>query len=181
MKTKMKRICSLILALAMCLSVFSVAFAQETVSYNDESEVFFFELDDGRIMMFESCDCNSISEDHVTPTALTPQYPIGTIERYTVTVSNADLLAIDSVIGTAVNSAEKSLISETATKLINSKAGKTIATVAVISAVVVGLNLVFGNSGFVVYAEFEYSGTYIGSQGHYLYGWELTDADVWSY
>lgn len=180
MKKKARGIVSLVLVLAMCVSIPATAFAKESVSSDEGWETVYVELEDGSVVAVEVRESGSAGG--VAPASLTPEYPVGTKRSYEVNISNEDLDAPADAVGTVLMGTYLSRLQKLTVAAVNTRAGQAIITVAALSAAVAWSNEhLFGNNGFEVVVDLEYFGTYINSQGHYIYGWDVTSVDIDTY
>lgn len=187
-----RKVIAMFLAVSMCLSISSVAFAAKSsnLSPDDEALAHVFDdsywesvyvtLDDGSVakvdIHFDTEPADSISPQ----SSLTPEHPVGTQKITQVKIRN-DQIGAPHALGSLLSSKQKQTLANLATKAINNKAGIIIATAAKILAAISTTNAAFGNSGFVITTTWTYSAHFINSQGHNVYSWDLTKFNLQAY
>lgn len=180
MKKKFRPMLSFILVLAMCVSISAPVFAKETVPSDEDWETVYVELEDGLVIAVKIRESGTIGGG-IMPTSLDPEYPVGTTRSYEVEISNEQLLAPGVMMGTVLSLSEKTVLAQAIAAAVNTKLGAAVITISMILAVIGGFNIIVGNDGFKIKVDLEYFATYINSQGHYLYGWDVTDVTISTY
>lgn len=114
-----------------------------------------------------------------------PEHEVGYIDTFEFKIKNKQLGYITFVGGTPVPKEVGEKIAEIVAKKLSAKIGASLLPGISIASWaltgIAGLNDYFGNTGFIVTVECEYSSVFIHSQGHEMYGWDLKDIDMGTY
>jgi len=193
-----RKIIAMLLAVIMCLSISSVAFAAENNMPSPDGEALahafddsywepvYVTLDDGTVEKVyvhsdSDADTASVSESSTSPqSSLIREYPVGTQKSTEVKISNGQL-GSPYALGSLLSSNQKSKLADLSAKATNSKVGIIVATAAKILSAIGNTNAAFGNSGFIVSTKWEYRAHFINSQGHNVYSWDLIQFSLKTY
>lgn len=181
------------LVLSMCLSLSSVALAsgnagqlspnEEAISHAfDESywEPIEIILDDGSIVQCSTHIHLDSSEELPSTRAINPEVPVGTKRTVSYRITNGQLGA-PLAIGSALSSKAKKALAKQAAKLVCAQFGPIVGAAVTIAALIASINELCGNNGFIVTVNLKYTSTFLGKEGHSVYGWDITGASFRTY
>lgn len=184
---------AMFLVLSMCLSLSSVALASESTSQlspNEEAISHAFDesywepieviLDDGSIVQFSTHLHPDASEGSPSTRAINPEVPVGTKRTVSYKITNGQLGA-PLAIGSALSSAAKKALAKQAAKLVIAQFGPIAGAAATIAAPIGSINELCGKNGFIITVNLKYTSTFLGKEGHSVYGWDITGASFRTY
>ncbi len=197
-----KKVISMLLVLSLCLSLSAVAFAADVqeegfTSSNVEDYLLYDDsywktievtLDDGSIVQVDvprnqEMQIENIFGGGASTMDFTPSVPVGTKRSYSVRIKNDQLSATGNIIsaGTAIGAATKMQIAKIGAAAINVQAAAAIVVASQILNIIGQVNILCGNTGFILTANFEYTSRYINKDDYYLYNWSFKGASIRAY
>lgn len=187
-----RKVIAMFLAVSMCLSISSVAFAAEsgnpsaddnvlTHAFDDSYwESVYVTLDDGSVVQVDVHVDTEPANSTSPQSSLTPEYPVGTTKTAQVRIRN-DQIGSPYVLGSLLSPKQQQKLADLVTKASNSKFGAIIVISAKVLAAIGAANALFGNSGFIITTSWTYTAHFINSQGHNVYSWDMTKFNLQTY
>lgn len=118
--------------------------------------------------------------------SINPEYPVGEPRRYHFQIRNS-VLGSPGVFtaGATLTAAMKKEVAKKIKEIVAKKLGAGfipgVNIVSAILTIVSWINDEVGNEGFDVNICLKYSSVFIHKEGHYVYGWNITDATIGTY
>lgn len=190
-----KKFVSIFLALSMCMSVASVAFAVEprnegdfqhteytsTEPYDDTYwKTIPVTLEDGTTIEVLVHFDENLSTGSPTTRAITPRYPVGTVKPFNIIIKNSQLTA-GLTVGGSIGVLAKTKIGSIVASVLNANFVGAAFTAAVVLNAIGSINELVGNNGFVISGHVVYKATFIHKEGHNVYGWSIKDINLHTY
>ncbi len=152
--------------------------------YSVSEEVVYVEDGEGNTVALLLEECTYVPNNGIALYSYVAEYPVGTIETYSIKITNAQL-GIPWTAKAFVSDEGKSVLSNLAGKAVGEAlAGKLMSGLnlaAKILAIVAAFNIVFGNEGFNVTVTMKYDEYVSQREGYSIFGWEFNGVTVVPY